>query len=69
MVQLNGKYSVFGKVVNGMNTVFALQRADRILSASVGNGDGGGGGGESARREDPQGYQGGPAPRPVDSGF
>lgn len=45
MPGLNGQYAVFGKVVNGMNTVYALQRGDRILSAQVSSGGGGGGGG------------------------
>ncbi len=31
----NGKYTVFGRVVNGMNTVYAIRPGDRIISASI----------------------------------
>lgn len=66
MVQLNGNYAVFGKVVNGMNTVYALQRGDRILSAAI-QPKQDEGGGDGPPRE--QQSQGGPPPRSVDSGF
>lgn len=62
MPQLNGQYSVFGKVVNGMNTVYNLQRGDRILSATVEDPGGGGGGGGN-------GGGGGEPPPSGDSGF
>lgn len=51
MPQLNGQYAVFGRVVQGMNSVYALQIGDRILGATIlqrdsgGGGNGGGGGG------------------------
>lgn len=71
MRQLDGNYAVFGKVIDGMNTVYALRQGDRIISATVAGG--GGGGGEQASSPEPQqdsgGYQGGPPPRSVDSGF
>jgi len=35
MPQLNGKYAVFGRVVNGMNAVYAMQPGDRITSAAI----------------------------------
>lgn len=65
MRQLDGNYAVFGKVINGMDTVYALRPGDRIISATIG----GGGQQASNQSEEPSGYQGGPAPRPVDSGF
>lgn len=35
MPQLNGQYAVFGRVVDGMNAVYAIRPGDRILSASI----------------------------------
>ncbi|MBX9686835.1 MAG: peptidylprolyl isomerase [Candidatus Obscuribacterales bacterium] len=35
MPQLNGKYAVFGKVLNGMNAVYAMRPGDKILSATI----------------------------------
>lgn len=35
MPQLNGQYAVFGRVVDGMNSVYAMGRGDRIISASI----------------------------------
>ena len=46
--QLNGQYAVFGKVVDGMNAVYAIRRGDQILSAEILNSGGGGNGGASA---------------------
>lgn len=40
---LDGNYAVFGTVVDGMNSVFAIQRGDRILGAEIVQGRGGGG--------------------------
>lgn len=53
MPQLNGQYAVFGKVVRGMDSVYAMGIGDRIVSASIleagggGNSNSGGGGGYS----------------------
>lgn len=66
MPQHFGQYTVFGQVVDGMRTVMALQRGDRIISAAV---SGGGPSAAPAPTSEPSGYDGGPAPRPVDSGF
>lgn len=49
MPQLNGQYAVFGRVVQGMNSVYALQIGDRILGATVIQRDSGGGGNGSGR--------------------
>lgn len=35
MPQLNGKYAVFGRVINGMSAVMAIRPGDRILSARI----------------------------------
>lgn len=35
MPQLNGKYAVFGRVTNGMQTVYNIRPGDRILSATI----------------------------------
>lgn len=35
MPQLNGKYAVFGRVLNGMNSVYAMRPGDRIISATI----------------------------------
>lgn len=35
MPTLNGKYAVFGKVFQGMNTVYAICPGDRIISARI----------------------------------
>lgn len=45
MPQLNGQYTVFGKVIQGLQNAMALRVGDRILSASIAQGGGGGGGG------------------------
>ncbi len=45
---LDGKYAVFGTVVDGMNSVFAIQRGDRILGAEIVQGNRGGNSGGSA---------------------
>jgi peptidyl-prolyl cis-trans isomerase B (cyclophilin B) len=38
---LDGQYAIFGQVVDGMNTVYAINVGDRIISASIGGGSGG----------------------------
>lgn len=35
MRQLDGNYAIFGRVVNGMNAVYAIRRGDRISSAEI----------------------------------
>lgn len=35
MPQLNGKYAVFGRVTNGMKTVYNIRPGDRIVSATI----------------------------------
>ncbi|MBX9725223.1 MAG: peptidylprolyl isomerase [Candidatus Obscuribacterales bacterium] len=35
MPQLNGKYAVFGRVIGGMQTVYAIRPGDRIVSAQI----------------------------------
>lgn len=35
MAQLDGKYAVFGRVVGGINSVYAMRRGDTILSAQL----------------------------------
>ena len=35
MPQLNGKYAVFGRVLDGMDAVYAMRPGDRIISASI----------------------------------
>lgn len=83
--QLNGQYAVFGKVVDGMNAVYAIRRGDQILSAEIINTGGGGGsnsnsGGSSGSASGGSGssgsnyYESNEAPRdksgkPKDSGF
>ena len=42
---LDGQYSIFGGVLQGMEVVYAIQPGDRILSAQIVNPGGGGGGG------------------------
>ncbi len=50
---LDGQYAIFGRVVNGMNSVYAMRRGDQITSASImGQGGGGGGGGDVDDSED-----------------
>lgn len=69
---LDGGYSIFGGVIQGMDAVYNMQRGDRILSAQIVGGGmgprGGGGGGGGQRRPQPQRdpNAGGP---PGDSGF
>lgn len=43
MPALNGSYSIFGGVVQGMEVVYNIQPGDRILSAEIVGGPGGGG--------------------------
>jgi peptidyl-prolyl cis-trans isomerase B (cyclophilin B) len=72
---LDGSYSIFGGVIQGMETVYNIQRGDRIVSAQIwggggggGNRGGGGGGGRPVARPQSGGGmpQGGPS---GDSGF
>ncbi|MBX9691100.1 MAG: peptidylprolyl isomerase [Cyanobacteria bacterium] len=49
---LDGNYAIFGRVVNGMNSVYAMRRGDQITSASI-LGQGGGGGGDSDEESAP----------------
>ncbi len=60
---LDGSYSIFGGVVDGMNTVFNIQRGDQILSAQIVSG--------GPRRQRPQPGPSGPPPGGPsgDSGF
>ncbi len=65
---LDGQYSIFGGVLQGMETVYAIQPGDRILNAQImGGGGGGGGGGGPGPRGGPREPQ---PQQPVgDSGF
>lgn len=54
MPQLNGQYAVFGKVVRGMEAVYAMRVGDRIVSANImdpsgGSANGGGSTGGGGR--------------------
>lgn len=74
--QLDGQYSIFGGVVDGINVVRSIGRGDRILSAQIvdnGGGGGGGGGGSSAPQQQTsqplRRSGGGSTGTPTDSGF
>jgi cyclophilin family peptidyl-prolyl cis-trans isomerase len=70
---LDGKYAIFGGVLDGMNVVQSLQRGDQIVSAQIiQNGGGGGGmapqqGFQQQRRGN--GTSASNAGTPTDSGF
>ncbi len=38
MAQLNGKYAVFGGVVDGLNNIYRISPGDRIISAQIAGG-------------------------------
>lgn len=50
---LDGKYAIFGGVIDGMRTVFNIRPGDRILSAQIVGGGGGGGGNRPAAAQRP----------------
>lgn len=51
---LDGKYAIFGGVIDGMRSVFNIRPGDRIMSAQiVGQGGGGGGGSRPAAAQRP----------------
>lgn len=66
MPQLNGKYAVFGRVMNGMQTVYNIRPGDRILSASILQQ--GGGQSVASPSPDPESAESG-GKVPKDSGF
>lgn len=70
MPQLNGKYAVFGRVVDGMNAVYAIRRGDRIVSAEILQQNDGGGQSQQApeNQQPPPDRNGGPV-KPQESGF
>jgi cyclophilin family peptidyl-prolyl cis-trans isomerase len=53
MPQLNGQYAIFGGVVNGLNTIYSIQRGDRIIHAEIVNQGQSGGQGSSASGSQP----------------
>ena len=67
MPQLNGKYAVFGRVLDGMNTVYAIRRGDRILSAEILQQNNGGGGGQQQQQQPPE--ESSTPTKPRESGF
>ncbi len=62
MPQLNGKYAVFGKVFQGMNTVLSIGPGDRIISASIVSSNGSHSQSEGAQQSEPR--QAGPTGDP-----
>ena len=67
---LDGQYSIFGGVLQGMEVVYAIQPGDRILSAQIMNRGGGGGGGAGGGGGGPRGVREPQPQQPVgDSGF
>lgn len=48
MPQLDGQYAVFGGVVKGLNTIYAIRPGDRIVHAEIVNQPGGEGAGTSS---------------------
>jgi peptidyl-prolyl cis-trans isomerase B (cyclophilin B) len=69
MPQLNGKYSVFGRVVGGMDAVYAMRPGDRIISAAVLSGNNNSSVGSSSESSSPEPVPTGSDGKPRDSGF
>lgn len=68
MQQLDGKYAIFGRVLNGMQAVYAIRPGDRILSARILPPPGA----NTSQEQNAQPTapaESGPAPRPVEPGF
>lgn len=73
MPQFNGQYAVFGKVVRGLNSVYAMGRGDRIVSARILDPQGGMSSGSGSSDSPVPGVaeprQQAPVPPTGDSGF